>query len=306
MPERGESSRPQGMTDELENEEMHIKVRKLDVQSIKPHRILLLLGKRGSGKTKLLIDLLSNMRDRFDFALAMCPTVECCDLLKQHMPTCCVYERYVQSKVDALVKMASECAAGNKPRSFLLILDDVLYDKGICRTQSFRYLFYNGRHAKVCVALCCQYAIDLPPELRAQIDVIFTMKENTIQNRLKLYNMFFGVFGTFEDFSAVLDRCTQNYETLVLDNTKQTTDISDCIFWYKAELDHDDFKLGKAVFYELEDRHQRAEALVLQFDEETLRGGKAGGRGRPKLLVSKEGGVEECNEPEAAETRDVS
>ena len=246
------------------------------------------------------------MRDRFDFALAMCPTVECCDLLKQHMPTCCVYERYVQSKVDALVKMASECAAGNKPRSFLLILDDVLYDKGICRTQSFRYLFYNGRHAKVCVALCCQYAIDLPPELRAQIDVIFTMKENTIQNRLKLYNMFFGVFGTFEDFSAVLDRCTQNYETLVLDNTKQTTDISDCIFWYKAELDHDDFKLGKAVFYELEERHQRAEALVLQFDEETLRGGKAGGRGRPKLLVSKEGGVEECNEPEAAETRDVS
>ena len=191
---------------------MHIKVRKLDVQSIKPHRILLLLGKRGSGKTKLLIDLLANMRDRFDFALAMCPTVECCDLLKQHMPACCVYERYVQSKVDALVKMASECAASNKPRSFLLILDDVLYDKGICRTQSFRYLFYNGRHAKVCVALCCQYAIDLPPELRAQIDVIFTMKENTIQNRLKLYNMFLAssnLLKTFRPFWTDVRRTTR-------------------------------------------------------------------------------------------------
>ena len=282
---------------------MHVKVRKLDVQSIKPHRILLLLGKRGSGKTKLLIDLLSNMRDRFDFALAMCPTVECCELLKQHMPSCCVYERYVQSKVDALVKIASECAASNRPRSFLLILDDVLYDKAICRTQSFRYLFYNGRHAKVSVALCCQYAIDLPPELRAQIDVIFTMKENTIQNRVKLYNMFFGVFETFDDFSAVLDRCTQNYETLVLDNTMQTTDISDCVFWYKAQLEHDDFKLGKAIFYELEERHQRPEALALVFDEDPLRGGKGAARGKPKLVVSKE---ESPDARSDAETRDVT
>ena len=133
------------------------------------------------------------------------------------------------------------------------------------------------------------------------------MKENTIQNRLKLYNMFFGVFESFEDFSAVLDRCTQNYETLVLDNTMQTTDISDCIFWYKAELTHDDFKLGKAVFYELEERHQRSEALVLQFDDESSRCGKGVGRGKPKLLVSKEERAEARSdaEPQEPDTRDV-
>ena len=74
---------------------MHVKVRKLDLSSLKPHRICLLLGRRGSGKSVLLRDILSNLHDRYDFALAMCPTLESSRLLKEHMPECCVYDRYV-------------------------------------------------------------------------------------------------------------------------------------------------------------------------------------------------------------------
>uniref|UniRef100_A0A6C0BZE0 Uncharacterized protein n=1 Tax=viral metagenome TaxID=1070528 RepID=A0A6C0BZE0_9ZZZZ len=265
---------------------MHVKVRKLDVLSLKPHRICLLLGRRGSGKSVLLRDILANLTDRFDFALAMCPTLESSKLLKEHMPECCVYDRYVQSKVDALVKCASECAVNGKARNFLLILDDVLYDKTVCRTQSFRYLFYNGRHAKISCIVLCQYLIDIPPDMRAQIDYVFTMKENTIQNRLKLYKMFFGVFATFDDFCAVLDRCTQHYEALVLDNTLQTNTPTDCVFWYKAKMENGDFRLGRDIFFSLQERHRRLDILQteLTFDDEI----KPGSRQKVKLIVSKE------------------
>ena len=275
---------------------MHVKVRKLDLFSIKPHRICLLLGRRGSGKSVLLRDILFNIHDRFDFVLAMCPTLESSQLLKEHMPNCCVYDRYVQTKVDSLVKCASECAANNKARIFLLILDDVLYDKAICRTQSFRYLFYNGRHAKISCLVLCQYLIDIPPDMRAQIDYVFTMKENTIQNRLKLYKMFFGVFASFEDFCAVLDRCTQNYETLMLDNTLQTNSPTDCVFWYKAKMTNGFFRLGKKVFFALDERHRRSETLAteLNFDEDDPT--KTGARHKPKLIVSKEDDKEENDE----------
>lgn len=144
---------------------MHVKVKKLQIENIKHHRISLLLGRRGSGKSVLLRDMLANMHDRFDFALAMCPTLESSELLKEHMPSCCVFDRYVQSKVDALVKLASETTASGHTRSFLLILDDVMYDKAICRTQSFRYLFYNGRHAKITCILLLQYLVDMPPDM---------------------------------------------------------------------------------------------------------------------------------------------
>jgi len=284
---------------------MHVKVRKLDVSSIKPHRITLLLGRRGSGKTVLSQCLLQNLKDRYDFVLAMCPTLESSRLLKKHLPESCVYDRYVQGKVDSLVKVASECAANGKARNFLLILDDVMYDKAICRTQSFRYLFYNGRHAQISCMVLCQYLIDIPPDMRAQIDYVFTMKENTIQNRLKLYKMFFGIFATFEDFSAVLDRCTQNYETLMLDNTLQTNSPTDCVFWYKAKVDNGDFELGKRAFFELTKKHRRSEALVsnLDFDDsDTL--GKGGGRAaRGRITVTKEPGESGSDEEECARTR---
>ena len=231
---------------------MYVKVKRFNIESIKPHRISLALGRRGSGKSVLLEDFLYTFRDRYDFTLAMCPTLESSNMLKRCMPTCCVYDRYVQSKVDALVKIATACVANGKERSFLVIFDDLLYDKSITKTQSFRYLFYNGRHSKISVIILLQYLTDMPPDMRVQVDYIFTMKENTIQNRMKLYKMFFGVFNTFEDFSTVLDRCTQNYETLILDNTVQSSNPVDCVFWFKARMGHPAFKMGKPAFYSLE------------------------------------------------------
>ena len=72
---------------------VHVKVKRLQVENIKRHRISLLLGRRGSGKSVLLRDMLANMSDRFDFVMAMCPTLESSELLKLHMPHCCVFDR---------------------------------------------------------------------------------------------------------------------------------------------------------------------------------------------------------------------
>ena len=211
-------------------------------------------------------DILSHHRDRYDYVMAMCPTIESSTILKEHIPSACVFDHYMQSKVDGLVKVASDLAAQGKERKFLLVLDDVMYDKAICRTQSFRYLFYNGRHAKISVIILLQYLVDMPPDLRAQVDYVFTMKENTIQNRIKLFKMFFGVFSSLDDFSSVLDRCTQNYECLILDQTQPTNGPADCIFWYKAKLDVGEFHLGRSTFYKLQETFERREPLQTSDD----------------------------------------
>ena len=274
---------------------MQVRVRKLDVEKIKPHRIILML--RSSGKTCLMRDILSKHRDRYDFVMAMCPTVESSSILKEHMPSACVYDRYMQSKVDGLVKIASDLAAQGKERHFLLVLDDVMYDKAICRTQSFRYLFYNGRHAKISVIILLQYLVDMPPDMRSQVDYVFTMKENTIQNRIKLYKMFFGVFQSIDDFSSVLDRCTQNFECLVLDQTLPVNGPADCIFWYKAKLDVGEFSLGKSIFYKLQKTFERPEPLTNN-EMENFEEKNAGMKQKSKLKIFKDGEDEEDSKDE--------
>ena len=160
-------------------------------------------------------------------------------------------------KVEALVKCAQEKTEKGKVRNYLLILDDVMYDKAICRTPCFRNLFYNGRHYKITCILLLQYLVDLPPDLRAQIDYVFTCREPILANKMKLYKMFFGVFTSFEDFAQVLERCTQNYEVLCLDNTSSSTNAGECAFWYKASVDLAAFHLCRDSLYQLADRFRK-------------------------------------------------
>ena len=263
---------------------MHLKVKKFDMTAIKPHRILLMVAKRSSGKSCLLFDAMSNMRDRFDYCMAFCPTLDTSSKLREHMPACCIYDRFIPSKVDSLVKLASDLASQGKERSFLLILDDCMFDKSVSRNSALRYAFYNGRHIRLTVMVICQAATDLTPEMRSQVDIVFALKEGNIQNRLKLYNMYFGIFSTFDDFNTVFSRCTQNFECLVLDNTKSTTEPQDCCFWYKAKVDHSPFKLGRRVFFRLEDAHRRTSPLALAPEEPA----EASKKTKPKLVVCKE------------------
>jgi Poxvirus A32 protein len=275
----------------------HVRVRKFDPDTVKKHRIMLLVGRRGSGKSSLLADLLYNLKDRFDYCVAMCPTMESANMLRSCMPESCVYNRFSPAKMELLVNTARELAAKGKERSFLLVLDDVFYDKTICRSQAFRFLFLNGRHCRIFCICLLQYCVDLPPDLRANVDYVFSMREPMLANRIKLFKMFFGVFGSYDDFAAVFDRCTQNFECICLDNTAQTTGVTDCIFWYKARIDLPPFKLGLRLFYDLHDRYKRAEGSTAPTAEEQEAGAVAAAK-KPKLTVHKEDNDDDEHEDE--------
>jgi len=77
--------------------------------------------------------------------------------------------------------------------------------------------------------------MDLSPDLRANVDYVFILRENVLANREKLYKNFFGIFPSFDVFNQVMTMCTENYECLVLDNTSKSNRIEDCVFFYKAK-----------------------------------------------------------------------
>ena len=101
----------------------------------------------------------------------------------------------------------------------------------------------NGRHWRIFFMLTMQYCMDLPPDLRSNIDYIFVLRENIIQNQEKIYKNFFGIFPNFHIFQDVLTSCTEGYDCLVLDNTSRSNKIQDCVFWYRAKHGRS-FKIG--------------------------------------------------------------
>jgi len=101
--------------------------------------------------------------------------------------------------------------------------------------------------------LTLQYCMDLPPALRGQIDYVFILRENIIENKVKLYKHFFGIFPTFDSFNEVMNQCTENYECLVLNNRSTSNKIEDVVFWYKAKVDRK-YRIGSPALW---DHHKR-------------------------------------------------
>ena len=93
-----------------------------------------------------------------------------------------------------------------------------------------------------------QYPLGVPPNLRTNIDYIFILRENYLQNRRRIYEQYAGMFPNFDMFCTVMDQCTENYECLVIHNNAKSNKLEDQVFWYKAEA-HDNFRIGKPSFW---------------------------------------------------------
>lgn len=238
---------------------VRLRVRKFDPATLKPHRIIIVVGKRGTGKSVLQRDLLYQLAEKLDFGLAMTPTEESAETFRQHMPDSWIYNGFSTAKLDTMLHMQRELVKHKKARSLFIVLDDCMYDKKILKGIGIRDLFMNGRHLNITLCNAVQYVMDMGPDLRTQVDYVFALRENIISNKTKLWKYFFGMFEKYDDFSKVMDKCTENHGALVMDNTTGSCNVEDCIFWYKAKYDLPEFKIGKSIYWKLSDDYMKTE-----------------------------------------------
>lgn len=235
---------------------MKLKVKKYDPTSVKPHRITLIVGKRGSGKSRMLVDLMYHLPP-IDFVVGMAPTEETIETFRQFIPESCIYHQFNQSKLEQMIALQRELIRKKIKRSILLILDDCLYEKSVLKSTAMREIFLNGRHLHIAMVICAQYVMDLSPDLRTNVDYIFSMRENIISNRAKLHKFFYGMFEKYEDFAKTMDATTSNFGSMVLDNTSKSNEIEECVYWYRASVDLPEFKLGRNIFWKLDKKCKR-------------------------------------------------
>ena len=234
---------------------MNIQIKKFDPSTIDPCRVCVMIGKRGTGKSQLVTDILYHKR-KIPMGVVMSGTEESNEHYKTFVPDSFIYGDYMPDVTEKVIEHQRQAVKKLKPddkesinSSVFMLLDDCMYDNKWTRDKNIRGIFMNGRHWKILFIITMQYCMDLPPCLRANIDYVFILKENIIQNKEKIYKNFFGIFPTFDSFNEVLTQCTENYECLVLDNTSKSNKIEDCVFWYKAKIGRK-FKMGSPALWE--------------------------------------------------------
>jgi hypothetical protein len=253
---------------------LNLNIRKFDMKKIPQDAVCVFIGRRRTGKSTLVRDLLYHHQD-MPLGTVISGTEESNSFYGKMIPPLFIHGEYspiilanfCKRQKLMMARIQKEQAQGVMtsridPRSFM-ILDDCMYDDSWTHDKNIRYLFMNGRWLKVFFLITMQYPLGIQPALRTNVDYVFILREPYMSNRKRIFDNYCSVFPSFEFFCQIMDQCTQNYECLVIDNTSQSSKLEDCVFWYKAEL-HPDFRIGAPEFW------QHSAQFYKEKDEEQL------------------------------------
>jgi hypothetical protein len=271
---------------------MTLQLKKFDMRTItfRPNEskgpVIVLIGRRDTGKTFLVKDLLYFHQD-IPIGTVISGTEAGNGFYSALVPKLFIHDEYSSALIEnvlrrqktVLKQMKKEIEEYKRttidPRTFV-ILDDCLYDNSWSRDKLMRLLFMNGRHWKVMLIITMQYPLGIPPTLRTNIDYVFILREPYLTNRKRIWENYASMFPTLESFSSVMDQTTENFECLVINNNAKSNKLEDQIFWYKAET-RPDFKLGSKEFWEIS-RQMESDDEDEHYDPNKNRKPKPGGQ----------------------------
>lgn len=260
-------------------------------QNVREGPVIVLIGRRDTGKSYLVQDLLFHHKD-IPLGVVISGTEAGNGFYSQHVPKLFLHDEYKSSIIakslqrqKTLAKhiQKEEAAYGKSSidARLFIILDDCLYDSSWTKDVMMRLLFMNGRHWKIMLIITMQYPLGVPPNLRTNIDYVFILREPYLANRKRIYDNYAGMFPTFESFCQVMDQCTENYECLVINNNAKSNKLQEQIFWYKAEA-HRPFKMGSKEYWDASNEMDSEEEDEI-YDPATNRSNRSG----PKINVKK-------------------
>jgi hypothetical protein len=237
---------------------MSMRLKKFDMSRLKWDSVVVLLGKRNTGKSFLTKDILYHHKD-IPVGTIISPSEGANKFYAPLVPEFFIHEEYTPSLISRVIKRQQKAVGSWQkdrsldPRSFL-VFDDCMYDNSWKSDKNVRLLFMNGRHYKMLFLITMQFPLGIPPVLRTNVDFVFILRENFISNRKRIYEHWAGMFPDFKTFGQVMDQCTENFECLVIDNTSKSNKLEDVIYWYKAS-NHENFRLGAPIFWSMAARY---------------------------------------------------
>jgi hypothetical protein len=237
---------------------MTLELKKFDMKRIVFNKdenkgpVIVLIGRRDTGKSYLVRDLLYHQRD-VPIGTVISGTESANHFYSDHITPVLIHGKFetnsiqnillrqkqVMKQVKHQMEVYKKCTID--PRTFV-ILDDCLYDSSWSRNELMRMIFMNGRHWKIMLIITMQYPLGITPNLRTNVDFVFILRETILGNRRRIYENYAGMFPTFEMFCQFMDQCTENFECIVICNGVQSNKLEDQVFWYKAS-DHPPFKM---------------------------------------------------------------
>lgn len=216
---------------------------------------LVIIGRRGSGKSVLVRDLLHFFQDIPRGMVVDSKESSGDAFYAQFLPAECIESEFSVALMETLFRrqlhvVHSRYEAGEKEKDnrMFLVLDNCMYDQTWSREKIVRTVFMNGRCWKILTVLTAGYPLGMPPVLRAAVDFAFLFFAPTADERKRLFENYAPMFPSFEAFNSVFDQITseRRHECMVVCNPTVRTDrqLQDLVRFYRANIWPPSFRMS--------------------------------------------------------------
>jgi hypothetical protein len=214
---------------ETDNDIRTLAIREFNLDKMVKNPNILIIGKRGSGKSVIVSNILNRYNDTvLNNSLIISPTEPLNPFYTDKFPQCKIEYEYTTDSIKSVLNDTKEC---------VVVLDDCCLSISQLDNDKYLYeLLLNGRHYNKTVILIMQYPLDIAPELRCNFDYIFLLNEAYISNQKKLYNQYACMFPNFQSFRNVFQQLTINHGSMAIVSRRSSRTFLEKIYHYKSEL----------------------------------------------------------------------
>lgn len=193
-------------SEDFNTEKSLLNIHKLDQSLLKTSNNILIIGSRHCGKTELTKHIISLQEPNTKFYLF---TTNPDSFKFQGMH----YKDINQKNLDAIIK--NSYFTNDKKNKTVVIFDDVLLKNNLHFTN---YLEVS-RSFNIKNIITLQYDF-LLPKVRMNIDTVMFFEDQSISNKKRYYDLYFGFIGDFKKYMSVFNETAKKYQLCCVNKNK--------------------------------------------------------------------------------------
>lgn len=245
-------------------------IKKFDLSRLKLGNCLLVVGQRARGKSILNKDICHHFQD-IPNGMIINGSETASGFYSKFFPDTFIYEDFEEEKLEDVFKLQSKKLKNEGKKrgvppedckrlgnSFLFLMDDCMASaKKWKNSEQVKKLFQQGRHYNILSIVNLQYAMGLLPEQRTNVDFVFLFREDEIRSRELLWKQYAGIIPSQDIFDSLMNHYCRDHACLVIDKRSNASKWEDKVFWYRAIIHNDNFKLGSPGLWRYHDDNSR-------------------------------------------------
>jgi len=215
-----------------------VPINKFNVGKCVKNPFIIVIGKRGVGKTNFVVDVVKRLGLDNGRTLVISPADKVAANYTRMLSAVKVAYKYDPQLLHAHCSDNGRSHNGQKVEPGCIVLDDCLLSKGSWVTdEPFRDLIFNHRNLEQTVIITMQFPLGIPPELRCAADYVVMFNDDFATNQKRLYDHYAGMFPTFDCFRSIYSKLATNYRCMVIRQCcTPNVNFREKVFWYQSDV----------------------------------------------------------------------